>query len=109
MMRRTALRLAAAAPKKELDATKRPGEVQVGVSDWIQTFVNPLYHFQRFSDIEEEIDATKQRKWLIMAIVLSYPAYYILYGMWEAIRLPSANKETGYPPVQWNDESAGKA
>eukprot|EP01061_Rhynchopus_euleeides_P035833 TRINITY_DN6040_c0_g1_i1.p3 TRINITY_DN6040_c0_g1~~TRINITY_DN6040_c0_g1_i1.p3 ORF type:complete len:101 (+),score=34.16 TRINITY_DN6040_c0_g1_i1:56-358(+) len=99
MMRRSMVRLSQAA---------RPGHQDATALDWIQTFVNPFYHFERLTYIEEEVDSTKQRKWILAGALIAYPTYWLLVDCWAGLRNPGADKEGNRPQVHWNDEQAGQ-
>ena len=66
MFRRSAFRLCQQASKESV----RPGHKDATALDWVQTFVNPFYHAGRLASIQEQVDSTKSRKWIIVCSVL---------------------------------------
>eukprot|EP00754_Rhynchopus_humris_P041547 Rhum_TRINITY_DN25102_c0_g1::Rhum_TRINITY_DN25102_c0_g1_i1::g.181228::m.181228 len=103
MFRRSAFRLCQQASKE----TVRPGHKDATALDWVQTFINPFYHAARLSQIQEQVDSTKSRKWVIVGAALAYPVYFLLYPFWDNVRMASPDKDGNYPEVHWNDEKAG--
>jgi len=104
------MRLAAAIPAGRpapANYAARSGDVEVSGKDWVMSALNPFYHCERLSTIEEDVDYRKTRKWAIMLAVLAYPLYYLAFGIAEGFRMPAVTNGQ-YPAVAWNDEKAGK-
>ena len=70
MMRRSMVRLCSS-------SAPRPGHKDAGVVDWVRTFIDPTYHAERMGYIEEDVDATKSRKWVTTALLLYVVLFYI--------------------------------
>ena len=80
MLRRSVIRLGegiGGLPKAPLPENGRAGDEPLTGLGFVRTFVDPTFHFERMSKIEEEIDGTKVRKWMI-GLALMYVFFIIL-------------------------------
>eukprot|EP01060_Flectonema_neradi_P006657 TRINITY_DN1451_c5_g1_i1.p1 TRINITY_DN1451_c5_g1~~TRINITY_DN1451_c5_g1_i1.p1 ORF type:complete len:134 (+),score=24.86 TRINITY_DN1451_c5_g1_i1:60-404(+) len=113
MLRRSVIRLGggsgvAGIPKAPLPENGRLGDEPLSGLGYVRTFVDPTFHIERLAKIEEEIDGTKTRKWIIALLVLGYPLYFV-FNIGNLVRYPSPKKIDGcVPEPVWNDEEAGK-